>query len=198
MDADFGKKLTIRRKFKGYSQDSLARMVGVSRQTIYKWEANIVQPNAENIKALCTALDIDMDYFYSELRFPESLFSAGQQPVEAACEAAAPVDAAPVDATSVDAAPVDEPAPSSGRSLKAYIAAVAVAVVLFASLLFATTAVGMIVFTSNSGDMMAYSNDINSGWFIFIIVCAAASLALVFCLTIKIVRVKKSLRADSQ
>lgn len=44
----------------------LAELVGVSRQTIYKWEADLVVPTYENIIKLCNIFQVDSDYFYSD------------------------------------------------------------------------------------------------------------------------------------
>lgn len=46
------------------SQEDLAERIGVSRQTIYNWESDLVKPNNENVKTLCEVLSVDIDYFY--------------------------------------------------------------------------------------------------------------------------------------
>ena len=47
---NFGKNLTMIRKQKNISQEELAFIVGVSRQTIYTWEAEIATPNVVMLK----------------------------------------------------------------------------------------------------------------------------------------------------
>lgn len=37
------------RRFKGWSQEHLAELLNVSRQTVYKWEAGISKPELERI-----------------------------------------------------------------------------------------------------------------------------------------------------
>lgn len=50
----FGDNLRGLRKKKGYSQEDLAEKVGVSRQSVSKWECGEAYPEMENILALCT------------------------------------------------------------------------------------------------------------------------------------------------
>ena len=47
------------RKEKGYSQDDLALLLGVTRQTVYRWENDFATPSVENIVALNKVLDRD-------------------------------------------------------------------------------------------------------------------------------------------
>lgn len=54
-----GEQIIRLRKERGISQEKLAELVGVSRQTVYKWESDIAQPNAENIRALYKAFGIE-------------------------------------------------------------------------------------------------------------------------------------------
>lgn len=55
-------------------QEKLAELVGVSRQTIYKWESGYDQSNAENIDAICDALGVEKSYFYdgAVIKTPEN------------------------------------------------------------------------------------------------------------------------------
>ena len=50
----------IRRKNK-ITQDELAYLIGVSRQTIYKWEADICLPNLKKIQILLEVLDVTIE-----------------------------------------------------------------------------------------------------------------------------------------
>ncbi len=56
-------KLKHLRKLRGISQERLAEEVGVSRQTVCRWENGRAVPRAEDIKNICHALGVD----YSEL-----------------------------------------------------------------------------------------------------------------------------------
>ena len=60
-----GKRLTALRKDRHLSQEKLGEALGVSRQTIYNWEANIIRPKAENIKGICEYFGISIAEFYS-------------------------------------------------------------------------------------------------------------------------------------
>ncbi len=60
-----GNKIENLRKAKGISQEKLAELVGVSRQTIYNWETNTIVPNAEKIATLSAVLDCEKTYFYN-------------------------------------------------------------------------------------------------------------------------------------
>ena len=62
---NFGKNLTMIRKQKNISQEELAFIVGVSRQTIYTWEANIATPNVVMLKKLSNGLDVSVDELVS-------------------------------------------------------------------------------------------------------------------------------------
>lgn len=57
----FGKNLTRIRKHKKISQEELAFIVGVSRQTIYTWETDIASPNVLMLKKLSETLDVSID-----------------------------------------------------------------------------------------------------------------------------------------
>ncbi|MDE7379457.1 MAG: helix-turn-helix domain-containing protein [Clostridia bacterium] len=63
---NLGEKIKELRKQKGVSQEELAFKLGVSRQTINKWEGNVVQPGLENIAVLCKFFGIKSDYFFDD------------------------------------------------------------------------------------------------------------------------------------
>ena len=56
--ADKIKKL---RKDNNMTQEDLAEKLNVSRQTISKWETNIVIPDADNIVSICKLFNITTD-----------------------------------------------------------------------------------------------------------------------------------------
>lgn len=49
------------RKSKGLSQEKMAELVGVSRQTIYLWESGKSIPDIENVSMICQILDINTE-----------------------------------------------------------------------------------------------------------------------------------------
>ena len=57
----FEKNLVLLRKKQGLSQDELAFLVGVTRQTIYTWEAGLNYPNIVMLKKLASVLDVTTD-----------------------------------------------------------------------------------------------------------------------------------------
>ena len=57
----FYRKLSTLRKEAGLSQEQLAEKAGVSRQTIFKWEAGLASPSMENILALCRIFGVSAD-----------------------------------------------------------------------------------------------------------------------------------------
>lgn len=61
-DKDFivTSKLAEYRKKKGYSQEDLARLIGVSKTTIQSWENQRGMSSVERIIKLCTELDADV------------------------------------------------------------------------------------------------------------------------------------------
>lgn len=61
---DIGEKIKTLRKSKSKSQEALAFDIGVSRQTINKWETNKAQPNTENLLLLCSIFEVSADYFF--------------------------------------------------------------------------------------------------------------------------------------
>ena len=58
---NFEKNLVYLRKKKNLSQEDLAYLTGVTRQTIYTWEAGLNYPNILMLKKLANALDVSTD-----------------------------------------------------------------------------------------------------------------------------------------
>lgn len=59
-----GDKIYNLRKQKNITQEELGEMVGVSRQTVSQWEANIISPKADNLQKIIEVLDVDASYFF--------------------------------------------------------------------------------------------------------------------------------------
>jgi transcriptional regulator with XRE-family HTH domain len=59
---DLKERVFQARKAKGFSQEDLAEMIGVSRQAVSKWETGETMPDIEKLIALCNALDLNMEY----------------------------------------------------------------------------------------------------------------------------------------
>lgn len=60
-----GEKIKQLRKEKGYSQEKLAEVLGVSRQAVTKWETDTGIPDIENIVALSKVFDLSVDELLS-------------------------------------------------------------------------------------------------------------------------------------
>lgn len=61
-----GEKLSNLRREKNYTQEQLAEILGVSRQSISKWESDIAYPETDKLIALGKLLECSMDYLLKE------------------------------------------------------------------------------------------------------------------------------------
>ena len=69
-----GEKITMLRKKKNLSQLELANKVGVSRDTIGKYERNDITPTVDKAKKIANSLKVSLDYLVSDkVGFPEKI-----------------------------------------------------------------------------------------------------------------------------
>ncbi len=61
-----GEKLSKLRKEYNYTQEQLADVLGVSRQSISKWESNIAYPETDKLIELGRLFECSMDYLLRE------------------------------------------------------------------------------------------------------------------------------------
>lgn len=61
-----GEKISKSRKENNYTQEQLADILGVSRQSVSKWESDIVYPETEKLIELGKLFDCSMDYLLKE------------------------------------------------------------------------------------------------------------------------------------
>lgn len=61
-----GEKIAKQRKDLNYTQEQLADILGVSRQSISKWESDIAYPETEKLIELGKLFDCSMDYLLKE------------------------------------------------------------------------------------------------------------------------------------
>ncbi len=73
-----GEKIKNLRRAENKSQEDLAFDLGVSRQTVNKWETDKVIPNAENIKMLCSIFGKSADYLLSDETETENEIAANK------------------------------------------------------------------------------------------------------------------------
>ena len=79
MELIVGKKIELLREDGGMSQGELAKVLGVTRQTISKWEADVCRPKANVLQALCGLFGVDMSYFTgSEDLPPQQICTLGE------------------------------------------------------------------------------------------------------------------------
>lgn len=63
---DFSEKLQILRKHKGYTQESMAEALNVSRQAVTKWEAGMAYPDIANLVRISSLLHVTIDYLVKD------------------------------------------------------------------------------------------------------------------------------------
>lgn len=73
----FGENLVNLRKIKGISQEQLAEVLGLTRQTISKWELNQSTPDLQHIVQMCEYFEVSADYL---IKGKETASSDIQQP----------------------------------------------------------------------------------------------------------------------
>ena len=61
-----GEKIAKQRKELNYTQEQLADILGVSRQSISKWESDIAYPETDKLIKLGKLFDCSMDYLLKE------------------------------------------------------------------------------------------------------------------------------------
>ncbi|MDF9867508.1 transcriptional regulator with XRE-family HTH domain [Bacilli bacterium PM5-3] len=62
----FGEKLAKQRINLNYTQEQLADLLNVSRQTISKWEANLAYPQISKLPMIASFLEISCDYLLDD------------------------------------------------------------------------------------------------------------------------------------
>ena len=62
----FGEKIAKQRKELNFTQEQLADILGVSRQSISKWESDIAYPETDKLIELGKLYDCSMDYLLKE------------------------------------------------------------------------------------------------------------------------------------
>lgn len=152
---EIGDKINNLRKDKALSQETFAEAVGVSRQTVYKWEAGIVLPSKEKIDKICAVFEVTKEYFLGS-------------------EAIAEVAVADSNQIKKDK-----------KTLKILTAILISVAVILALLSVVTVVIGISVFPSNQGDMVVVSPDIESYvFYIFLCVTIALFIGLIVLLSV--------------
>jgi transcriptional regulator with XRE-family HTH domain len=63
---NFSEKLQILRKNKGYTQETLAYKLGVSRQAVAKWESGQIYPDISNLIQISDLMSVSVDYLVKD------------------------------------------------------------------------------------------------------------------------------------
>ena len=63
---NFSEKLQILRKNKGYTQETLADKLGVSRQAVAKWESGQIYPDISNLMQISDLMSVSVDYLVKD------------------------------------------------------------------------------------------------------------------------------------
>ena len=202
-----GKKICRYRKTKGYSQEELAELVGVSRQAISKWEADMTRPSFDNLQALCVALKVKMDFFMDEWsRVPESE-NKGEAHAKNAVAAAAVTESVTVaevaavaesgeeeaavpTAASRDGEDVEKEKRKRRRKFILLLLGIVVFALLFVVGCVITVVLGFVVFTPNQGDDSLNSMALMKDEFFWVLL-ATLTVLLVEIILIRVFRQRK-------
>lgn len=68
---NFAEKLYILRTQQGYSQESLAEKLEVSRQSISKWESNLTLPSTDKLILLSDLFQVSVDFLIRDTIFEQ-------------------------------------------------------------------------------------------------------------------------------
>ena len=63
---NFTEKLQLLRKSKGYTQETLAEKIDVSRQAVAKWESGQAYPDISNLIAISEIMNVTVDYLVKD------------------------------------------------------------------------------------------------------------------------------------
>ena len=69
----FGENLVNLRKRKGVSQEQLAEVLGLTRQTISKWELNQSTPDLQYILQMGEFFNVSLDYIFGRTDNPQGM-----------------------------------------------------------------------------------------------------------------------------
>ena len=79
---EFGEKLQMLRKARGWSQEELAQQINVSRQALSKWESGASIADTENVIALSRLFGVSTDYLLLCESEAASVPAAGSAPTK--------------------------------------------------------------------------------------------------------------------
>ena len=118
----YSEKIVKLRKANGYSQETFAKLVGVSRQAVYKWEAGQSYPEAQKLieikKLFGIKIDDLLDDSYEVVieKKPTKKKKAEKPAEEVATEEVKEVAEAPAEEKAEETAPVAEEKPAEEKA----------------------------------------------------------------------------------
>ncbi len=158
-----GNKIHLNRKKKNYSQEKLAELIGVSRQTIYKWEMDYVVPTTENLKALTELFGVEPIYFFQET-FPSDVSTATKELTALA---------------------------TPKKTNKKLIIALIINTITFFITTFATICAGFIALSANKGDSVVHTFYVDTSIFVILLILSVILLGIEIFLIIRTVQIIK-------
>ena len=179
-----GKKISQMRKLKGFTQESLAEKIGVSRQTVFKWESDAMQPTFDKMQTLCSVLGVDVEYFTREEGVIPPVKEEGH-PSET--ENPAKAVAVSQDISVEEAVAVSEETNSADRIKKekrekrirrVLLIAMVVGAILAVASISVTVIVALISFSTNVGNLAVNSSRLDK-WTFFCVLALSILLCLV-------------------
>ncbi len=174
-EKSIGQKIYELRKKAGYSQEELGERIGVSRQSVSKWELSEAIPSASNIGALSNLFSVTTDYF---LTTKEEDFAQEPNVKDNVSQVVAISEVADVPATN-----------NKKKHRIAIIVSLGILAVIMAT---CTVIAGFVVFPIDHGslEIVTVSHFTNSGIVIFIILALIVAV-IIFFLIYNIIKVKK-------
>lgn len=155
-----GRKIFRQRRIRGFSQEELAELVGVSRQAVSRWEADAAQPTFDNLQILCAVLKVSITYFTNDSsdtdETPPGPVLSGAEAVFSESETI-PQSAEPADGdlseeiSASDAAATLKAEKRRKRAYRFVLAAIICIGVLIVAGILVAFAIGISVFSPNMG-----------------------------------------------
>lgn len=179
-----GKKISQIRKLKGFTQESLAEKIGVSRQTVFKWESDAMQPTFDKMQALCSVLGVDVEYFTREegvipLVKEEGHLSETENPAKTiAVSQAIPVEEAVAVSEEMNSADRIKTEKREKRIRRGLLIAIIVGAILAVASISVTVIVALIGFSTNVGNLAVNSSRLDK-WTFFCVLALSILLCLV-------------------
>lgn len=160
------------------SQQKLAAAVGVSRQTIYKWESGGAIPSADNLGFLSAALEVSPDYFICAIDS-----GAGDKTSAECCDVRADVGA--------EAQDTECAACADTKKKLVFKMIIAVTAVGFCVCLLFAVITGCISLSTNTGDRVISTVSVDRSVFIALAVGSGALLiALITEISLYVVKIR--------